>query len=257
VLGLWGLSAVAGVLWVRSELRHREPMIDIRLVTRPTVMRTNIVGLLLGFALWAPFALTPLLAQSPRDASFGLGLSATHASVLQLPSSIIMLFAGPVAGWLDRRIGSRVPLVLGSVLMAVSMLYLAARHDSAWDIVLIQIPNGIGVGFALAAIVNIIIRSVSPEETSVATGVNQISRQVGGAFGAQVIGAVLAANLTAQGYPTEAIFVVCCLIDVAAIAACAAISVTIRPGADDPPRIRRVTIGRGGDIKDIRPISAN
>jgi EmrB/QacA subfamily drug resistance transporter len=226
-IACFGAAVVTGVLWVLSELHHREPVVDMRVMVRRTVWRTNVAGLLLGFALWAPFALTPLLVQSPKELSFGMGLTATHASLLQLPGSFMVLFAGPLAGWLDRRVGSRVPMVLGPVLIAASMLYLALHHSSPWDVVLIQIPNGIGAGFSLAAIVNLVIKGVSTQETAVATGVNQISRQVGGAFGAQIIGAVLAAHLTAFGYPSESIFVVCCIIDVAVILACALVALTI------------------------------
>jgi MFS family permease len=60
---------------------------------------------------------------------------------------------------------------------------------------------GIGIGLAFAALGNLIVQAVSPEQTGVATGMNTVMRTLGGALGGQ-IAATLIANHVAHGQPT-------------------------------------------------------
>jgi EmrB/QacA subfamily drug resistance transporter len=241
VTGLFALAIVAGVLWVRAELRVPEPIVDMRMLVRATVWRSNIIAFLVGFAMWVPFALIPLAVQSPTHAGFGLGLSASAASVLQLPTSMATLVAGPLAGRLDRRYGSRIPMIIGPLLIVAAMTFWAIEHDARWTVVLSQTIAGIGIGFSLAAATNLTIEGVAASETSVATSINQIARFVGGAFGAQIVGSVLAASVGANGVASEAAFRVGCFIDVAVMAIAALIAVSI------PRRVRHAD-----DLPDLR-----
>ena len=57
---------------------------------------------------------------------------------------------------------------------------------------------GIGVGFAFAALANLIVEAVRPDQTGVASGMNTIVRTIGGAIGAEVAASILAANVLAR-----------------------------------------------------------
>ena len=64
----------------------------------------------------------------------------------------------------------------------------------AWNLVM-----STGIGLAFAAMPNLIVEAVSPEETGQATGVNTLVRSVGASLGAQVSAAVLAGSVVASG----------------------------------------------------------
>ena len=61
---------------------------------------------------------------------------------------------------------------------------------------------GAGIGLAFAAMVNLIIENVGPTETGIATGMNTVTRTVGGAFGGAATASILAGTVGATGYPT-------------------------------------------------------
>jgi MFS family permease len=62
---------------------------------------------------------------------------------------------------------------------------------------------GIGVGFAFAALANLVVSAVDPRQVGEATGINTIMRTIGGSLGAQ-IGASIVASKTVPGTPFPA-----------------------------------------------------
>ena len=62
---------------------------------------------------------------------------------------------------------------------------------------------GIGIGLAFAAMANLIVEAVPADQTGVTTGVNTITRTIGGAFGGQLVATIIAGG----GSPTEDAFV--------------------------------------------------
>jgi MFS family permease len=125
---------------------------------------------------------------------YGFDASATKAGLYLLPSSITLLFAGPLAGLIGRRVGSKWPLAAGLLLVGVASGILAAWHDEPWQILLSMLILGVGVGFAFAAMATLITEAVRPTETGVATGMNTVMRTVGGVIGGQVGAALLVAH---------------------------------------------------------------
>ena len=119
VLGLLALSALLLVVWGRYELRVREPLVDMRMMRMRGVWTTNVTALMVGFGMFGSFLLVPQLVQLPESTGFGFGASVTQAGLFLLPSSAVMLFAGPFAGWLGARFGSRTPVLIGIALVAL------------------------------------------------------------------------------------------------------------------------------------------
>jgi len=128
VIGLLALSVVVAIFWVRFESRVPEPMVDIRVMRRRAVWTTNLVAFLVGFGMFGSFMLIPQLVQLTTSSGVGFGASATQSGLYMLPSSIFMLMAGPLAGWLGSRFGSRLPLRIGTVRSASA----SASHSHRW-----------------------------------------------------------------------------------------------------------------------------
>ncbi len=204
ILALFAAAAALLVAWVGYENRHPAPLVDMRMMRRRTVLTTNLSALLLGFGMFAGFILLPKFVQAPDGAGYGFGSSVTEAGLFMLPSSVVMLFAGPVAGWMCNRFGDRVPLLLGTTLALVAYAFLTVAHSEKWMIVLAITISGLGIGFSFAATANLILGAVQPTETGVAMGMNTIMRTVGGAVGGQVGAAVLMAHTGDSGLPSEA-----------------------------------------------------
>jgi EmrB/QacA subfamily drug resistance transporter len=197
VLGLFAVALVALVVWVRFELRVPAPLVDMRMMRRRAVWSTNLAALLVGFGMFGSFILIPQFVQAPPEAGYGFNATVTEAGLILLPSTAVMLFAGPIAGWLGGRLGSRLPLLIGTVLAAVAFALIGFAHEHRWELYIGTALMGAGIGFAFAAMANLIVEAVDPTETGVATGMNTIMRTVGGSLGGQISATIVSAHVIA------------------------------------------------------------
>ncbi len=202
VLGLLAAAAGLLVLWVAVEARIREPLVDMTMMRRRPVWTTNTAAFVFGFGMFSSFVLVPEFVELPSSTGFGFGASVTEAGAFMLPATAGMLLAGPVSGRLSATVGSRVPLLAGSALSSAAFALLAFAHSAGWEILLAMAVMGTGIGLAFASMANLIVEAVEPHQTGVATGMNTIVRNVGGAVGSQVSAAIVTASVVA-GLPTE------------------------------------------------------
>jgi MFS family permease len=109
-----------------------------------------------------------------------------------------------MAGRLERRFGSKPPLVAGVIFAGLAYVLLGIAHSAPADIYIASTLLGIGIGLAFAAMANLIVIAVPSDQTGVATGMNTVMRTVGGALGSQIIASFLAGNvIAATGLPTD------------------------------------------------------
>jgi MFS family permease len=193
-LGLLGAGALLVAGWVRHELASRNPLVDMRMMALRGVWTTNLAAFLLGVGMYASIALVPALVELPRATGVGFGASVTAAGLFMLPTAAPQLIVGPLTGRIARRIGSRLQLLIGIVLMLGAYLALTLAHRHAWQLVVATSTLGLGLGLGLAALANLIVVAVGPRQTGVATAMNTVMRTLGGAFGA-----VIAAECLARG----------------------------------------------------------
>ena len=237
-LGLLFASAALLVAWVWTELRVSEPMVDMRMMGKRPVLLTNATGLITGFAMFGTFVLVPQFVSTPEASGYGFGASATVAGFYLVPSSIVMLVAGPAAGVLGRRWGSKWPLALGMGLVAVAALALAAWHDEPWHLIAAMVLLGAGVAASFAAMAALITESAPPTETGIATGMNTVMRTVGGVVGGQIGAAILTSHtLAARGLPDEQAYTIAFGLSAVAAAVASVVAVFITA----PLRARRRT----------------
>jgi EmrB/QacA subfamily drug resistance transporter len=218
-LGLLAVGLLVIGAWVREELRSREPLVDMRMMAIRGVWTTNTVAFLIGVGMYSSFILIPELVQEPTSTGYGFGASATVAGLFLLPATMAMLIVGQMAGMLERRIGSRGSLIGGTLFALACYLLLVANRSQEWEIYVAAGLLGIGIGLSFSAMANLIVENVRQEQTGVATGMNAVTRTLGGAFGGQVAATLLSSNLGAGGIPTSTGFTlsfVMCLIALAA-----------------------------------------
>src|SRR5205085_2506526 len=166
---------------------------------------------------------------------YGFHASATKAGLYLLPSSITLLFAGPVAGLVGRRIGFKWPLAAGMLLAGASAGSFSLWHDHPWQILAAMPFLGIGVGFAFAAMATLITASVRATETGIATGMNTVMRTVGGVIGGQVGAALLTAyTIRNTSHPSVTGFEIAFAASAVAALVGAVVAVFVTP-----PRLRR------------------
>ena len=231
-LGLLGMGVLTLLVWIGWERRAPEPLVDMRMMAQRGVLTTNLTGFLVGFGMFGSFILIPRFVQvDPSISGFGFDATVTEAGLFLLPSALVMLFAGPISGWLGTRFGSRLPLLLGTAICTVSFSFLAAAHSERWEIYLGTTLMGVGIGLAFAAMANLIVEAVDRTKTSVATAMNTIMRTIGGSLGGQITASIVAAHVIAGTVaPAETGFTIAFALSAVGVAAafCAALAIPSR-----------------------------
>jgi EmrB/QacA subfamily drug resistance transporter len=246
VLGLLALGLLVTAAWVREELRSREPLVDMRMMAIHGVWTTNAVAFLIGVGMYSSFILLPELVQEPVSTGYGFGASVTKAGMFLLPSTVAIVLVGQMAGVLERRIGSRGSLIGGALFSLASYALLVVDRSHEGEVYVAAGLLGIGIGLSFSAMANLIVQNVRQDQTGVATGMNAVTRTLGGAFGGQLAATLLAGELGVGGAPTAHGFTLAFVMCLIAVAAASGLAVAVpRRSANDLESIA-VLRGRTG-----------
>lgn len=208
-LFLFSIGLLALFTWY--ELRHPSPLIDVRLLRHRQITIANLSFVLLGLGpLQMPFVLLSF-AQQPLWTGAGLGVSATVAALLKLPSNIVAGVAAPISGLIAERLGSRAVMMIGGLLSIFGWGMLIFLHESLAPLMLAFIVIASSLAFVMTATPTLIMEIAPAARTAEATGLSYVFRAVGLAAGVQVATALLALDtITGDAgaqYPTERAYV--------------------------------------------------
>ncbi|WP_182618521.1 MFS transporter [Promicromonospora sukumoe] len=241
-LGLLLGGAVVLLVWGWYELRIQEPLVDLRVTARGTVLFTNLASIAMGFALFASNVVFPQLLELPTAAG-GLGLTLMQASLILMPSGLVMLAMSPVAGRLAHRFGAKPLLASGAAVIAVSYVIAVVVELDVWHVLVVNIVVGVGIGLGFAAMPALIMQVVPSHETGAANGLNTLMRSLGTTSAAAVVGGVLAAGgAQYQGVPvpSDDAFRTALLLGLLASVVCTVLALLIprpKPHVDEHPSL--------------------
>jgi hypothetical protein len=185
-LGLVVLGAFA--LW---ELHTDHPVLNIRFFYNPRFSAASTALALVFFAL---FGTLFFLTQYLQDV---LGYSALEAGVRVAPVAVALMVAAPAAPALVARIGTKLVVAGGLVIVAASLALLTQAKvgpgfAGGYGLVFTMIVLlGIGMGLAMAPATDSIMGSLPLGEAGVGSAVNDTTRQIGGALGVAVLGSLI------------------------------------------------------------------
>lgn len=211
-LGVLAAGIIVLLIWGRYQWRTKEPLVDLRVASRPAVLLTNLAGVGMGFALFGSNVSFPQLLELPTETGVGFGLSLVEAAWMIAPAGFIMMFLSPLSGWLERVFGPRPLFTIGTLCIVIAYGYILVWSDSIWHVFVSNAIIGVGIAFTFAAMPMIIMRSVPASETGVSNGLNALFRSIGTSSASAVMGGVLAALSVDVGgaqIPTREAFAVC------------------------------------------------
>lgn len=195
VLAAFAVALLAGVLFIQVERRSAAPMLPLQLFHQPGFSPAVLFGVLVNFAYYGVIFVLSFYLQKVR------GFSVLHAGLIFLPLTGTFIFSNIASGWLQARTGSRLPMIAGGLIGAsgYALLGLFGISDAAgfWAMLpgLALIPAGMGL--AVPAMTTAILASVERGKAGTASAVLNTARQVGGALGVAIYGALVAAPATA------------------------------------------------------------
>ena len=179
-------------VWIRRELRHPTPMLDVRqLGTRQLGLTMVLMGLF-GLGSAQLMLMVLLIGQQPVWTGIGIGLTAAAAAWLKVPSGLVGFIGSPWSGHVAARSGARRAAILGSAVTCVGWVIFALWHDSVAQLVTASVVCTLGGSALYAAMPNLIVEVAPPERTAEFNGMSHVFRTLGTAVGTQIVTMLLA-----------------------------------------------------------------
>ncbi len=187
IIFCFGLSIVGLVTFVFSGFLVKDPIIDLHLFANHNFLMANIINFARAVAIFGAMFLLPLFLQNILD------YKALHTGIILAPTAISVAIVSPFSGLISDRIGPRIPLFCGTVLVAYSLyMYKDLSLDSDyWFLFWPQVMRGAGMGLLNAPLMSAALNAVRREQVSIASSLLTVTMQVGGAIGVAALGTTL------------------------------------------------------------------
>jgi MFS family permease len=199
LVGLLGVAAIAGFVVV--ERRSSHPMVPPAIFRSRQFTGANLVTLVVYGVLGGAFFVLTLQLQVV------LGYSAVGAGAAELPITVLMLLLSARAGALAERIGPRLPMTIGPIIVAAGLLLLSGI-DADSSYLTGVLPGvfvlGLGLSATVAPLTATLLAAVDPSLVGVASGVNNAVARAAGLLTVAALPAV--AGLTGDALETPAVF---------------------------------------------------
>jgi EmrB/QacA subfamily drug resistance transporter len=163
------IGLAAGVVFVVHERRAADPMLPLRLFADRQFTGANLATLAVYGALGGSGLFLVLQLQSV------LGYDATAAGAAMLPSILLITLLSPRAGALAQRIGPRLPMTVGPLMIAAGTLLLAFVDGSSPYVVEIlpgTVLQGLGLAVTVAPLTATVLGAAPDALAGIASGVN-------------------------------------------------------------------------------------
>ena len=185
-----GIVTLAGFLWSEHH-RGSRAMMPLTLFKGRCFSGLNLLTFLLYGAFSAGMLLIPYVLITSG------GYSPVEAGLAMLPLPILMTSASPMMGGLAARIGPRIPLTVGPLIVGVGMALspLMTEHSPYWTGTFPTIlVMALGMTIAVAPLTSSVLGSVEEQHVAMASGFNSAVARTGGLIATALLGAVLASK---------------------------------------------------------------
>ena len=191
--GVGGVAALAGFLVV--ERRGENPMMPLGMFASRQFSAANLVTFAVYAALGGFFFLFVSFLQ------ISLGYSPIAAGAASLPVTLLMLALSARSGALAQRIGARIPLTVGPLVIAVGLLLLT-QIEPGDEYVSSVLPGvvvfGLGLTLVVAPVTATVLAAADERHSGIASGINNAVSRVGGLLAVAVL--PLIAGLTGDSF---------------------------------------------------------
>jgi EmrB/QacA subfamily drug resistance transporter len=189
ILGIGLVSVVLLVAMVFYELRHPQPMIDLRLYSNRLFRSTSFVILIGMAAFLGSLYVIALFFQD------GLGLSALNAGLSTFPEAIGVMVGSQISTRLYPRIGPRRLMAAGLVGVAAFglVMTLVGFSTNLWLVRILMFALGICISHVFTPTQAAAFATISNAATGRASTLFNTGRQVGSALGVAILTSVISA----------------------------------------------------------------
>jgi DHA2 family multidrug resistance protein len=186
VLMAW-VSGLSAVVFFARVITAKRPIVDVRAFLNRNFGLGSVFSFVLGIGLYGLTYLYPVYLGSVR------GYNALMIGETLFVSGVCMFVTAPIAGRLTRKVDARLMLIAGFLSFAAGtywMTYLTRDWDF-WELFWPQVFRGVGLMISMIPINNISLGTLPPERIKNASGLFNLTRNLGGAVGLAALTTIL------------------------------------------------------------------
>jgi DHA2 family multidrug resistance protein len=187
---LLAIVGLVGFIW--RELSIPNPAVNLRVLGNRNLVFTTIFTFVIGFGLFTSVFVYPVLAQRV------LGFTPYETGLSLLPPTLIGVVMMPIIGKQMSRGVSPLPFVIAGFILFASYGWLSGSISNdvgRWDFFFPLILRAMGISMVQLPLINQAVAGLQPKEYASGIALNNMIRQLGGAFGI-----AMANNYVAHGY---------------------------------------------------------
>lgn len=191
---LAALSFVSLVAFILAERKAEDPVLPLHLF-RGSIFTFGSIGLLIiAMGLFGAVAYVPLFLQAV------IGMNATNSGITLIPLMAGLMMALMVSGFLVKRTGYKIWLLIGPPLTAFGLIMLSTLRSgsSQEEAILYLVIAGAGMGAVFSNYISAAQNVTNKREMGVVTSSMSLFRSVGGTVGVTVLGTILRGRMVLE-----------------------------------------------------------
>ena len=194
ILGGFALFVVGLGAFIFTELRSKDPLVDLKFFRNRTFALANLSIFFLGASFLAAIIFLPLFMVNV------VGLSATGSGLTTTPLTFGLIASAITSGVLTQRYGRYKPVMLGSLVVLMIgfavMGFTLTPQSTQLEVTFKMILLGLGLGAVVSLYSLAVQNALPPENTGIATSSTSFFQQMGGTVGLAILGTIFASTIT-------------------------------------------------------------
>ncbi len=205
-LGALGLAGLLLLIFVAIESRSQHALMPFSILAQRNRDGAYVLSLVIGVAVFGVFFFTTQFVQNI------LGFSPLAAGVAFLPLSAAIIITAQIVALLVGRVGPRIFITIGPLLVAAGLLWLSQINDQTTYLGGLLGPMlliAVGMGNIFVPLTLMAVAGSTPAESGLASALLNVGQQIGGSIGIALLGTIASTttkNQLAGVIPTHAIF---------------------------------------------------
>jgi DHA2 family multidrug resistance protein len=195
IVVLASIAAIALVTFVVHELETDRPVVDLRVFGNRSYTAGTGLNFLTGFALFSGSYMFSLFAGSV------IRYTALDIGKVFLAAGTVSIVVMPLMGRLTPKMDGRILLLIGVAVVSTSQLVASHLTQAAgfWDLVAPNMIRSFGLGFIFIPVSVLALSGVAPSQRGNATGLFNLTRELGGSLGTALMGMLVSDDIKRFG----------------------------------------------------------
>ena len=184
----FGIAVVFIGAFIWWEKHSPNPMLPLEFFRNRSFSGANAALTISAFAMMGSMYLYSQYFQSIE------GYTPLVAALCMFPMTPVVFVSTMFSVRVNRKLGTKLTMSLGLILSGLSAFIfsqVAGLHTDYLWVLLILFLNGTGIGFTMSPATAAIMNSLPPNRAGIGSAMNDTTRQLGGALGVAVLGALM------------------------------------------------------------------